>query len=325
MKKVAEAKRQGKRLPRQYDEKGQLINPYIPMYISKAPCIGSLLLKRGTCGFNILFLGYVKVGEEEKERGDAGVTVRKSLEHQKFNVEKKFDSSLHHERGTFAVAEQKFRKGACENCGAITHKSKDCLERPRKRGAKWSGKEIRPDEYVKEAQLDFEGKRDRWAGYDPEQYESFVKDWEEKEAIEAEKIELQKEAKKHVDGADHDDDDDDDYTDSDSELDKEDELGVEQQVKARMTVRNLRLREDTAKYLKNLAEDPAWYDPKTRSIRKRLAGTRADFVSRDEIEKDSNNVLAWDHVRRRRQGENDDSKEHQSVVDLTFLANQDKD
>lgn len=37
MRRAAEARRQGKRL-RLHDEKGQLVNPYIPLYISKAPC-----------------------------------------------------------------------------------------------------------------------------------------------------------------------------------------------------------------------------------------------------------------------------------------------
>ena len=73
----------------------------------------------------------------------------------------------------------KYRKGACENCGAITHKTKgrlflegfryknilDCCERPRKVGAKFSGKDIRPDEYVQNLDLDYESKRDRWNGY----------------------------------------------------------------------------------------------------------------------------------------------------------------
>jgi len=35
----------------------------------------------------------------------------------------------------------------------------------------------------------------------------------------------------------------------------------------RVTVRNLRLREDTPKYLRNLALDSAFYDPKSRSMR----------------------------------------------------------
>lgn len=38
MRRAAEARRQGKRL-RLHDEKGQLVNPYIPLYISKAPCM----------------------------------------------------------------------------------------------------------------------------------------------------------------------------------------------------------------------------------------------------------------------------------------------
>lgn len=36
-------------------------------------------------------------------------------------------------------AATKYRKGACSNCGAMTHKSKDCMERPRKKGAKYTG------------------------------------------------------------------------------------------------------------------------------------------------------------------------------------------
>jgi hypothetical protein len=37
LRKAAEAGKEGKKLP-EFDEKGQLANPYIPMYISKAPC-----------------------------------------------------------------------------------------------------------------------------------------------------------------------------------------------------------------------------------------------------------------------------------------------
>ena len=59
----------------------------------------------------------------------------------------------------------KYRKGACENCGALTHKLKDCLERPRKTGARWTGKDIAPDEHVSNFDMTWEAKRDRWNGY----------------------------------------------------------------------------------------------------------------------------------------------------------------
>lgn len=43
--------------------------------------------------------------------------------------------------------------------------------------------------------------------------------------------------------------------------------GTKVDSKQRITVRNLRIREDTAKYLRNLDPDSAHYDPKTRSMR----------------------------------------------------------
>ena len=48
----------------------------------------------------------------------------------------------------------------------MTHDAKSCVERPRKLGARWNNKDMRPDEVIQEVNLDFEGKRDRWNGYD---------------------------------------------------------------------------------------------------------------------------------------------------------------
>jgi len=43
--------------------------------------------------------------------------------------------------------------------------------------------------------------------------------------------------------------------------------GVDMDSRTRITVRNLRIREDTAKYLYNLDPHGAYYDPKSRSMR----------------------------------------------------------
>ena len=56
-------------------------------------------------------------------------------------------------------AATKYRKGACQNCGAMTHTAKDCLERPRKLGAKYTGKDIQADEIIRRFDQSFEGKR----------------------------------------------------------------------------------------------------------------------------------------------------------------------
>jgi len=44
-------------------------------------------------------------------------------------------------------AATKFRKGACTNCGAMTHQVKECTERPRKLKAIYSETNIAKDEY----------------------------------------------------------------------------------------------------------------------------------------------------------------------------------
>lgn len=55
--------------------------------------------------------------------------------------------------------------------------------------------------------------------------------------------------------------------DEDKYVDEVDMPGTKVDSKQRITVRNLRIREDTAKYLRNLDPSSAYYDPKTRSMR----------------------------------------------------------
>lgn len=285
------------------------------MYIFSLPPLGFFSSQLST-------IGYMKrEGEGEKR-----------LQHQKVET-KLTDSAAHHVRGLIEPVEEegssepslvarKYRKGACENCGASSHRTKECLERPRKRGARWTGEDVHPDEILQEAQLDFDGKRDRWAGYDAKEYEEVIREWEE---IEAEKKTLRaaerarrKEAGElghgghgisDSDGSDHTDttdsqDDDDEGSSSGEEkyADAVDMPGQKVDMKTRMTVRNLRLREDTAKYLRDLNDTTTQYDPKTRSLRRigpRSSTGRADFVAASGSRiADKDKIFAWDEEKR---------------------------
>ena len=77
----------------------------------------------------------------------------------------------------------------------------------------------------------------------------------------------------------------------------------------RYTVRNLRIREDTAKYLRNLDPNSAHYDPKTRAMRKNpyeASGKRDDEVdyagdnfvrvTGDTVEHARSQLFAWEAV-----------------------------
>lgn len=51
-------------------------------------------------------------------------------------------------------------------------------QRPRKVGAKFTGTGIAPDEHSQvQLDLDYDGKRDRWNGYDPEEHQRIVEEY----------------------------------------------------------------------------------------------------------------------------------------------------
>ena len=196
-------------------------NIYIPQFISKQP--------------------FYVTGEDEND----------SLQHQRSRItQNEDDKSSWYDRGKkTGVARTKWVKGACENCGALGHQKKDCLERPRKVGAKFSGKDIKADRFVKERNLGFDAKRDRYSGYDPREYKGVVDEYNQME-----ELRKQLQAKKAAETGEE-------VQDGDKYAEESD-MSKHQPT----STRQLRIREDTAKYLLNLDLDSAKYDPKTRSI-----------------------------------------------------------
>eukprot|EP00873_Tetraselmis_striata_P001944 jgi/Tetstr1/422208/TSEL_013060.t1 len=234
--------------PAAVDEDGKEINPHIPQYMSSAPWY---------------------LNQQHP-----------SLKHQKdWRDKDKDEMSKWYDRGAKTGQATKYRKGACENCGAMTHKTKDCMERPRSKGAKLTGKYIAADEKVEEVDMKtFDGKRDRWNGYDGSDYsrvqdkfeklDKLKKDMKKKAELERKFNAKDASAPKEADEHKNDDSDED-------KIDESEEAGfakVEKRIRTAGgggtgSVRNLRIREDTAKYLLNLDINSAHYDPKTRSMR----------------------------------------------------------
>jgi len=270
--------------PAAVDEEGKDINPHIPQYISEAPWY---LDPKGPT------LKHQRP-QEERQKEYSGI-------------------SEWYKKGSNAATGKiatKYRKGACENCGALTHKKRDCLERPRKVGAKYTGSNFAPDEHVQpDLKLSFDGKRDRWNGYDNFAHQEVVEEFNKLEEV---KKEVKKERLKaglgnpeEDDGAPSSDEDEDKY------VDKMDMPGTKVDAAERYTVRNLRIREDTAKYLRNLDLSSAHYDPKTRSMRKNpyestgLAKEEVDYagdnfvrITGDTVNHAQSQMFAWDAGRK---------------------------
>ena len=133
----------------------------------------------------------------------------------------------------------------------------------------------------------YAGKRDRWNGFDADMYMKVVKRHEllakERQALREQNVDksLQEgessasrvKQKDESDSSSSDDEDEQKDAEKAEMIDQDGKL-VGQQLdtgrlgmQTRVSVRNLRIREDTAKYLRNLDVKSAYYDPKTRSMR----------------------------------------------------------
>nr|XP_043639141.1 pre-mRNA-splicing factor SLU7-like [Erigeron canadensis]XP_043639146.1 pre-mRNA-splicing factor SLU7-like [Erigeron canadensis] len=164
----------------------------------------------------------------------------------------------------------------------MTHNTKACMERPRKLGAKYTSKNIAPDEKIETFELNYDGKRDRCNGYDPALYAYVIDRYEARDEAWKKHLkdqQLKKLEKNNTGNAEEGVSDDEDNEDAlkvdEAKVDESKQMDftkVEKRVRttgggSTGTVRNLRIREDTAKYLLNLDENSAHFDPKTRSMR----------------------------------------------------------
>lgn len=196
-------------------------------------------------------------------------------------------------RGTPQQEVYKYRKGACENCGAITHVKKDCLDRPRKVGAKYSGKDFQGDENIKHLEFSYEAKKDRWNGYNPDSYQ---------EIIEEHNLLNQKIEDRHKQTG----------TDANEEFKEKmvnrQYLDTQYDPKTKSSL-SIRQKNDMAKYLLNLDDDAPDYDPKSRSMPGNpnkdddpnivtFKGDNFNKYSGDTLQFMDQDNFAWEHVRK---------------------------
>jgi pre-mRNA-processing factor SLU7 len=267
-----DAARKAGTAPAALDEEGKPINPHIPR---------TRIILFAYQLYLTLFLSLEYISQAPWYLDTGAPSLSHQRRPQEDNSANKLDNW--YDRGAKAgPAAKKYRKGACENCGSMTHKKQDCLERPRKKGAKFTNTDIQADDIVQDVASGYDAKRDRWNGYDPSAYKAV---YEEYAAVEAARKKLREDeidnqtttdlaAVKKVAKAGKTEKTDADFGSSDEEDEDEDKyadtadaVGQKLDTKTRITVRNLRIREDTAKYLINLDPNSAYYDPKTRSMR----------------------------------------------------------
>lgn len=102
-------KKQSGELPPDHDEDGKMINPHNPDFITKVPWY------LGESGPTLKHHNVQKINHFLTLNESDNLIKEKLIKQNNLNKNKNI----------------LFRKGSCKNCGALTHKEKDCVERPR--------------------------------------------------------------------------------------------------------------------------------------------------------------------------------------------------
>jgi pre-mRNA-processing factor SLU7 len=216
---------------------------------------------------------------------------------------------------------------------AATGKGGSGMFKPRIRMTKSGARSVSVDakKYGKET---YDSKRDEYHGYDADSHTKKVEQvFKEREELRQKLREENKQKEKDQQGVGGDKVNDNHQNEratmSDSDLDSDvegsddesdDEFAQKEEkvftsrlarqggvggAQMKVTARNLRIREDTAKYLRNLDPNSAYYDPKSRSMRdnpnpelppeeSQFVGDNFARISGDAVELASTQLFAWD-------------------------------
>ena len=289
---VEEARKNGE-LPPEVDNDGNLINPHVPEYMSRAPW----------------YLNQEEGAGLKHQKAQPIITRNK----QDFQQHSRIQGIKGQTRAKYGLVAKHRRGGAANDDDGLSRPSRKrrrvktggpAPQVPAFRGGSSSSSSSFSGGGSGGDMLTYDAKRDRYNGYDPELHIKNMEKYEREQALrqklkEEEKIKqllakqqkaLQKAAASSSSSTANDDDDDDSelsdtaLSDSDDDLDGDLDGDDDDDVKLKagkavlfgstqgktfhkMTERNLRIREHTAKYLLNLDPNSAHYDPKSRSMR----------------------------------------------------------
>lgn len=220
----------------------------------------------------------IDLGYAQTQDGNAQYQVETALFEPKGKVEGDW-----YDRGIKGVQANSYRKGACENCGAMGHHKKECTERPRKLTAKHNNKNIAPDDVIKNLELKWDAKRDRWNGYEADRYKEIIEEFEKTEEI-----------RKKVKLSDGTEDPNSEYKSEVDLIALADLPSKHQKNQKFQGLTGLRNREDRAKYLLNLDPNVQDFNPKSRTMnsedsyadeltRMQIMGEKYDLIEQDKF------------------------------------------